>query len=303
MQHSLDDIAVFVEIVDQGSLRGAARRLGLSPSAVSKRLSALEARLELQLLLRTTRKQSLTQAGELLYEQVRTIPRDLAAAEEQLREATGRVQGVLRVVMPTWFESAVLYDRVVPAYLDAHPRVRLDLTLAADPLTHLDGEFDLLMAGRQPQQRFPDSSAVSRRLIRIRGALFATPAYLERHGRPEHPDQLKDHNCLGYPNPLWHFTAPDGQALVHRAEGNLRTNSHQLLRSATLAGMGITYSFPAFFDDDLRSGQVVRLLDDYTAGSFIEVHAFYPPARYRPVRTKAFVETLLAQLNDHAMSR
>ncbi len=300
MRASLDDIAVFVEIVDQGSLRAAAKRLGLSPSAVSKRLSALEERLEQQLVQRTTRRLHLTQAGELLYEQVHQLPRQLAAAEERLREAAGTVQGVLRVVMPTWFESAMLYDRVVPAYLAEHPRVRLDLTLAADPLAHLSGGFDLLVAGRLPHQRFPDSSAVSRRLLRMRGALFATPAYLEQHGRPAHPDELGAHNCLGYPNPQWHFTAPDGEALVHQAEGNLRTNSHQLLRAATIAGLGVTYSFPAFFEGDLRAGRVVRLLDDFTAGSFIEVHAFYPPARYRPQRTRAFVDALLAELTEHA---
>jgi DNA-binding transcriptional LysR family regulator len=300
MRASLDDIAVFVEIVDRGSLRGAAKALGLSPSAVSKRLAALEERLEQQLVQRTTRRLHLTQAGELLYEQVHELPGQLAAAEERLREASGTVQGVLRVVMPTWFESGVLYDRVVPRYLAAHPRVRLDLTLSADPLAHIGGGFDLLVAGRLPHQRFPDSSAVSRRLLRMRGALFATPAYLEAHGTPAHPGDLQAHNCLGYPNPQWHFTAPGGEALVHQAEGNLRTNRHQLLRAATIAGLGIAYSFPAFFEADLAEGRVVRVMDAYTAGSFIEVHAFYPPARYRPQRTRAFVDALLDALNAHA---
>ncbi len=300
MRGSLDDIAVFVEIVDQGSLRGAAKRLGLSPSAVSKRLAALEKRLEQQLVQRTTRRLYLTQAGELLYEQVHHMPGQLAAAEERLREAAGTVQGVLRVVMPTWFESELIYDRVVPAYLAAHPRVQVDLTLSADTLSLLGGDFDLLVAGRLPSQRFPDSSAVSRLLIRMRGALVATPAYLERHGRPEHPDDLSRHNCLTYPNPLWHFTTPSGEPLVHEIQGNLRTNSHQLLRAATLAGLGITYGFPAFFEADLRSGRVVRLMDEYTAGSAVEVYAFYPPARYRPQRTRAFVEALVAELTEHA---
>ncbi len=297
MRTSLDDIAVFVEIVDQGSFRAAARRLGLSPSAVSKRLSALERQLEVQLLQRTTRRLSLTQVGELLYERVRDIPGELAAAEERLREASGRVAGVLRVVMPTYFESEPMYDRVIPGYLAAHPEVRLDLVLAADPFAHLNEEFDLLVAGRLPHQRFPDSSAIGRRLLRMRGALFATPAYVERHGRPRRPEDLGAHNCLGYHNPLWHFTAPGGPAMLHRADGNLRTNSNRLLRAATLADLGITYSFPAFFADDLRAGRVVRLLDEYTAGSFIEVHGFYPPTRYVPLRTRTFVDALLEHLS------
>jgi DNA-binding transcriptional LysR family regulator len=175
MRSSLDDVAAFVAIVDQGSLRGAARSLGLSPSAVSKRLAALEERLEQQLIQRTTRRLHLTQAGELLYEQVCELPRQLAAAEERLREAAGTVQGVLRVVMPTWFESEVLYDRVVPAYLAAHPKVRLELTLAADTLSFLGRDQDLVVVGRLPSQRFPDSSAVGRLLVRMRGPCSPPP--------------------------------------------------------------------------------------------------------------------------------
>ncbi len=297
MRTSLDDIAVFVEVVDRGSFRGAARGLDLSPSAISKRVSALEQHLQVQLLQRTTRKLSLTQAGELLYEQVHAIPGDLSAAEERVREASGRVAGPLRVVVPTFFESDVLYERVIPAYLAAHPDVSLTLTLEASPLDHVGGDHDLLIAGRLPHQPFPDSSAIARRLLRLRGALFASPDYLAEHGTPGHPRELVDHNCLGYLNPDWHFTDPEGVPYVHRAEGNLRTNSNRLLRAATLAGRGITYSFPVFFAEDLRAGRVVRLLDDYTANSYVALFVFYPPTRFIPLRTRAFVDALVEALS------
>jgi DNA-binding transcriptional LysR family regulator len=297
LRASLDDIAVFVEVVDRGSFRGAARGLELSPSAVSKRVSALEQRLQVQLLQRTTRRLSLTQAGELLYEHVHAIPGDLTMAEERVREASGRVAGALRVVVPTFFESDVLYEQVIPGYLAAHPDVSLTLTLEASPLDHLDGDHDLLIAGRLPHQPFPDSSAIARRLLRLRGAVFAAPAYLERHGAPAHPRELADHNCLGYLNPDWHFTGPDGVPYVHRAGGNLRTNSNRLLRAATLAGRGITYSFPVFFALDLAAGRVVRLLDEYTAQSFVALYVFYPPTRFIPVRTRAFVDALVSALD------
>ena len=297
MRSSLDEIAVFVAVVDQGSFRSAAQQLGLSPSAVSKRLSALEERLGVQLLQRTTRKLSITQAGELLYDRVRSIPADIAEAEEQLREAAGRVTGDLRVVMPTFFESDVLYERVLPAYLDTFPEVSLTLTIVADPVAHLQGAFDLLVAGRLPHHQFPDSSAVGRQLLKLRGALFASPGYLERHGRPQHPRELAGHNCLSYLNPEWHFTTPSGP-FVHRAEGDLRTNSNQLLRTATLAGRGLVYSFPVFFDDALRAGQVETLLDEYTAASYVGLHVFYPAARFIPRRTRAFVDTLVEHLSS-----
>ncbi len=298
MKRSLDDIGIFVEVVDQGSFRGAARRLELSPSAVSKRLSALEQRLQVQLLHRTTRRLSLTQAGELLYEQVHTIPGDLAAAEERLREAEGLVSGALRVVMPSYFESDLLYERVIPDYLQAHPAVSLTLTVVDDPLARLREEFDLLVAGKLPNQQFPDSSAVGRRLLKLRGALFATGRYLDRHGRPGHPRDLASHNCLGYLNPQWHFTEPDGTPFVHTAEGNLRTNSNRLLRAATLAGQGLAYSFPVFFQRDLLEGRVETLLDEYTAESYVALYVFYPAARFVPQRTREFIDTLVRHLSD-----
>ncbi len=300
MKRSLDEIAVFVEVVDRGSFRAAAQRLDLSPSAVSKRISALEQRLQVQLLQRTTRRLSLTQAGELLYEQVHTIPGDLAAAEERLREAEGRVAGSLRVVMPSYFESDLLYERVIPDYLAQYPAVSLTLTVVDDPVARLRESFDLLVAGKLPHQQFPDSTAVGRSLLNLGGALFATQDYLDRHGRPEHPRGLADHNCLSYLNPQWHFTEPDGTPFVHHAEGNLRTNSNRLLRAATLAGHGIAYSFPIFFAEDLREGRVVRLLDAYTAESFVALYVFYPAARFVPQRTRTFVDTLLRHLSTTA---
>jgi len=302
MRSSLDEIAVFVAVIDHGSFRSAADRLGLSPSAVSKRLSSLEERLGVQLLHRTTRKLSITQAGELLYDRVHTIPSDIAAAEEQLRETAGRVTGNLRVVMPTFFESDVLYEQVVPAYLDAFPEVSLTLTIVHDPVAHLRGTFDLLLAGRLPHHQFPDSSAVGRQLLKLRGALFATPDYLAARGRPRHPRDLAEHNCLGYLNPEWHFTTPGGQPFVHRAEGDLRTNSNLLLRVATLAGRGIAYSFPVFFADALHEGQVETLLDEYTAESYVGLHVFYPAARFVPRRTRAFVDILVEQLSSEPPS-
>jgi len=294
MASSLDHIRVFVAVVDRGSFRGAARALGLSPSAVSKRVSALERHLEAQLLQRTTRRLALTLAGEQFYDEVREIPGNLAAAEERLREATGRVAGVLRVVMPGWFETAELTDRVIPSYLARNPGVELDLDVVPDPIQRLGGTFDLLIAGRLPDQRFPDSAAVSRRIARLRGALLATPTYLATHGLPTSPWDLSRHNCLSYRNPSWHFSPPGAAPWVFQARGNLRTNSNQGLRAATLAGQGIAYAFPSFFADDLAQGRVVELLPDHTAASFIEVHGFTPPTRFLPLRTRAFLDLLQA---------
>jgi len=294
MHGSLDDIAAFVEVVTCGSFRGAARSLGISPSAVSKRVSALEQRLEVQLLHRTTRRLQLTHAGERLYERLRHIPGSVDEALEQVRDETGRATGTLRVVMPTYFENPTLHEQLVPAFLRAHPDVALTLTMVPNPVEHVDRSFDLLVAGRLPHRRFPDSSVIGRRLLKLPGGLYATPEYLTRHGAPAHPRELAGHNCLGYLNPEWHFVQPDGQPFVFQARGNLRTSSNQALHAATLAGLGIAYSFPSFFDEDRAAGRVRQVLADYTDGAYVDIHVFYPGARFLPLRTRAFIDALLA---------
>jgi DNA-binding transcriptional LysR family regulator len=298
MSSTFDEIAAFVEVVEKGSFRGAAAHLGLSTSVVSKRIRALEERLQTQLIQRTTRKLSLTQAGELFYGEVRKIPVVVAAAEERVRDFAGRIEGSLSVVMPTYLESRELHDIVIPAYLAAHPGIDLQLQIVTNPFERAGDDFDLIVAGRLPHARFPDTSLIGRRLLKFRGALFVSPAYLEHHGGPSHPAELDRHNCLSYPNREWHFTEPSGKPVIVTARGSLRTNSNQLLRAATVAGLGIAYSFPVFFADDLRAGRVVRLLDEYTARSFVDVHVFYPGTRFVPRRTRAFIDALVAHFSE-----
>ena len=280
-------------VVACGSFRGAADQLGVSPSAVSKRVSTREGRLEVQLLHRTTRRLSLTRAGQLLYERVGDVPATVAEAEDRVRDESGQVAGQLRVVMPTWFESATLYEQLVPVYLRDHPDVDLTLVMAPNPVDQAREPYDLLVAGKLPHHQFPDSAAIGRRLLRLRGALFASPGYLRQHGEPAHPSDLAGHNCLGYLNPEWHFVAPDGELHVHRARGTLRTNSNEALLAATRAGLGIAYSFPAFFERDVDEGTVVGVLEPFTRASYVDVHVFYPDARFIPQRTRAFMDALV----------
>ncbi len=292
MSPSLDEIAAFVAVIDHGSFSAAAEKLGLSVSVTSKRLKSLEERLSAQLIQRTTRRLSLTQAGELLYDQVKHIPGTVVEAEERVRELQGEVKGRLRVIMPTYFESEILSAEVVPRYLQAFPGVTLRLTIVDDPLEHLRDEFDLLVTGKLPHQRFPDATVINRRILKLRGRLFASPRYLEEHGAPGHPNELSSHNCLSYLNREWHFTEPSGRELIVHAEGTLTTNSNDLLRTATMAGLGITYAFPIHFRVDVEEGRVVQLLDEFTEGSYVAIHVLYPNTPFVPQRTRAFIEAL-----------
>ena len=292
---ALDEIAIFVEVVERGSLGAAAKALGLAPSVVTKRIQALESRLEVQLLVRTTRKVTVTDAGRLLFDQVSAVPRMVAEAEERVREATTHSKGRLRVIMPSYFASSGFHHEVIPRYLAAHPEVDLSLTIVGEPRDHLRDDFDLLVAGKRPDEQFPDTSFVCRRLMKFRLTLLASPAYLAAHGTPRHPRELLSHNCLSYPSRDWHFVDPhDGSPLVVRVSGTLTTNSNAVLYAATMNGIGIARSFTYFFDKELEDGRVVSVLDEHTRGSYVDIHLFYPAAKFLPARTRAFIDALAA---------
>ena len=292
---SLDDVVAFVEVVARGGFGAAAQRLGLSTSVVSKRVSALEERLAVQLLVRTTRKLALTDAGKHFYEEVRHLPRLVAEAEARLQQAVEEPRGRLRVLMPTYFASAGVQHGVIPAFLEAHRDVRLDVEIVSDPIAHLAEDFDVFVAGKLPHERFPDTSMLVRHLFRFHGELYASPKYLEARGTPTHPRELADHDCLSYPSRDWSFVDPEsGEPFVVSTKGSLTTNSNAVLWAATMRGLGIAHSFPYFFDTELERGQVVRVLEDWTRGSYVDVHVLQPPTRFVPPATRAFIDALTA---------
>jgi DNA-binding transcriptional LysR family regulator len=292
---SLDDVVAFVEVVARGGFGAAAQRLGLSTSVVSKRVSALEERLAVQLLVRTTRKLALTDAGKHFYEEVRHLPRLVAEAEARLQQAVEEPRGRLRVLMPTYFASAGVQHGVIPAFLEAHRDVRLEVEIVSDPIAHLAEDFDVFVASKLPHERFPDTSMLVRHLFRFHGELYASPKYLEARGTPTHPRELVDHDCLSYPSRDWSFADPEsGEPFVVSTKGSLTTNSNAVLWAATMRGLGIAHSFPYFFDTELERGQVVRVLEDWTRGSYVDVYVLQPPTRFVPPATRAFIDALTA---------
>lgn len=293
MALSIEEITAFVEVVERGSMSAAAAAMGVAPSIVTKRIQALEARVGTVLLARTTRRINLTDQGRLLYDEIRDVPRRLTEAEERVREHASAPQGRLRVIMPSWFASSGFHHEVIPSYLEAHPDVQLDLTISTDPIEQVGSrDFDLLVAGRFPHQRFPDTALVRKRILKFTGGLFAAPVYLAAQGTPQHPRDLEAHNCLSYTNREWHFVGPKAAAIVIRTQGSLTTNSNAMLYAATMRGLGISYSFPYFFDQELADGRVVQVLEEFTRGSYFDVSIFYPGTRYLPRRTKDFIDAL-----------
>jgi DNA-binding transcriptional LysR family regulator len=289
----LEEHVAFITIVERGSFAAAAKALGLAPSQITKRIQQLEQRLKVSLVTRTTRKVTLTEAGRLLYESVRDVPALVGEAEERARTAATAARGRLRVILPSYFASSGFHHEVIPTYLERNPEVHLEVSIVGEPIEHLADDFDLLVAGRAPHERFPDTGCVQRRLLAFRGAIFATPTYLAKHGPIEHPRDLARHNCLSYPRRRWHFVDPDrGTPFEVLTRGTLTSNSNAMLYAGLMRHLGVAWSVPYFYDRELEDGRVVTVLDRWVEGAHLDMHIFHPPARFVPRRTRAFIEAL-----------
>ena len=287
--NDLTAMAVFAAVVEAGGFTAAARRLGLSKSAVSKRVARLEADLGARLMNRTTRRLALTEVGEEYYAACARVVREAEAAALAVSHLQGEPRGLLKVSAPMSFGQRHLAP-AIPAFLSAHPALRMDLDLND---RHID-----LIAERHDMAirigRLPDSTLVARTLAPSRLATCAAPDYFARHGRPQRPQDLRDHDCLTYAYQetldAWRFTAPRGAVDV-RVTGSYRANNGEALLAALRAGTGIA-RMPTFIaGDDLRAGLIECCLDDYGAEP-AAIHAVYPPGRHVPPKVRAFIDFL-----------
>lgn len=265
------DYALFAEIVAAGSLSAAARRMGVSPAMVSKRLAALEHRLGVALVHRTTRRLSLTARGESFHQDITTILASVEAAEARVRGVEGRPAGPLRLSAPTSFGRLHLAPHLTP-FLDAHPEVRLTLDLS-DGFSDLVGEridLALRIAAAIP----PGLEA--RRLATSRRILCAAPAYLAANGRPESLKGLSDHRLLAAEGQTpWRLTGPRGPRDI-AIDSHVRTNSSEVVRELAAAGLGIALRSLWDVSDDLAAGRLVRVLEDVEGSSDVGVYAVRP---------------------------
>jgi DNA-binding transcriptional LysR family regulator len=285
----LEEMAAFLRTAEAQSFTAAAQRLGLSKSMVSQRVADLEQRLGVRLLNRTTRRLSLTEAGQAFLEGCGRALREVEEAEEAAGRHGNALRGTLRIAAPLSF--ALLHLR--PAMLDfmtAHPQLEVYLDMDDRVVDLIQGGYDMaLRIGR-----LPDSSLIARRLAPIRTVVCASPAYLAAHGRPLHPTELSTHECLIYTGTArsdhWSFRI-DGRWVAIAVRGRLQANNGDLLLSAAIAGYGIVL-LPSFIvGAALERGDLVCLLDSFAAPD-AAIHAVYPPSRRIPQRVRAFSDFL-----------
>lgn len=285
---------IFVGIVEAGSISGAAERLGLPKSAVSRRLAELEARLGVSLIQRTTRKQHLTDSGRAFYERSVAILADLDEAESAVSQAHGALKGGLKVALPLSFGLLHLAP-LIQAFMTQHPDVRFELDFN-------DRQIDLMQEGFDLAIRIAtleDSSLIARRLAPIRHIVCASPGYLAKFGTPNVAADLTRHVCLAYSNvrdpDVWTYHDPDGQPGSVRVPVRLASSSGEFNFRAAIANEGLVL-LPSFYcHEALRTGQLVKLLSDHTWPE-LSAYAVYPPTRHLSSRVRALIDFLVERL-------
>ncbi|MFI8581855.1 LysR family transcriptional regulator [Ectopseudomonas khazarica] len=286
------EMLVFVTVAEQGSLSAAARALGLTPSAVSRIIARTEQRLGTRLLLRTTRALTFTAEGEAYLRGARRILADLAEVEEAIADQ-GVPRGRLRVSAALGHGRMTIVP-LVAAFIARYPNITVDLSLGDEVVDILGGQADVAV-------RFghlPDSPLTARRIGETGQVVVASPAYLKRHGTPQQPEDLLQHNCLRFnfrrAEPNWPFIR-EGQGFSLKVCGNIECSSGEALAQLAREGAGITRIGEFSVTEDLQRGDLVPLLQAFNPGDREPIHAVFVGGTAMPARVRVFVDFLVEQ--------
>ncbi len=293
---SLDDLRMIVAIVEGGSLTEAARRLGLSINAVSRRLAGLEAEAGLRLVQRTTRSQRITEAGERLYRRALGVLVQVDQAEAELAEERGEPVGPVRVELSSAAITEGLLLRVRDL-LVAHPRLQVQL-LVTQRAPNLGPELDLALVVGAPPDR---AGLVARRVAMARWSLCAAPAYVARYGLPQAPEALIEHAALrlhgASPQETWTLDGPRGARITVPVRGGFEADDSRVLGDATYAGLGIGVRPAGELAQAVAAGRLVEVLPGWTFAA-LPVYLVFPGGRERLPGVRVVAEALEAALRE-----
>lgn len=292
----LTEMEAFATVVDQGGFTDAAKKMGISKSAVSKHVSSLEARLGARLLNRTTRRVSPTEIGLAYYDRARRVLNDAGEADALVTSMQAAPSGLLRISVATDFGVNHL-SPILGQFLSRYPEIMVNMVLNNRFVELISEGYDLAVRIGELE----DSTLRARKLTETTKVMVGSPAYFEKYGRPTKIDDLNDHKLLHYSNQangaVWKLTAPSGEKRQVRTAGWLTVNDGQSLLNAAVSGLGIAY-LPAFLcSEALASGQIIEAipgLPTETQG----IYAVYPPGRFTQPKVRAFIDFLVENFSE-----
>jgi DNA-binding transcriptional LysR family regulator len=292
----LTEMEAFATVVDQGGFTDAAKKMGISKSAVSRHVSSLEARLGPRLLNRTTRRVSPTEIGLAYYDRARRVLNDAGEADALVTSKQSAPSGLLRISVATDFGvnhlSSVLGD-----FLTEFPDITVNMVLNNRYVERISEGFGMAVRIGELE----DSTLRARKLTETTKRMIASPGYFEQYGRPEKIDDLNEHKLLHYSNQsnsaVWRLTAPSGEKRQVRTAGWLTVNDGQSLLDACVGGLGIAYLPSFLYADAIAQGLLEEAISDLpveTQG----IYAVYPPGRFIQPKVRAFIDYLVHTLAD-----
>lgn len=292
----LKQLESFVAVAAKGSLTAAAKAEDVAPAVIGRRIDALEERLGVKLLMRTTRRITLTHEGSAFLEDCQRLLAELASAEASVSAGGVKASGYLRVTAPAGFGRRHVAP-LVPSFVEAHPDVNVSLNLSDRLVDIVNEGFDCAVRVGD----LPDSSLVSVRLADNRRLCVAAPGYLAKAGTPATPDELMRHRCLTLTSEAsqtrgWAFSV-DGAVVHLRPSGPLDCSDGQVLREWCLAGLGLAWRSTWEVERDLAAGQLVSVLDDFSAPPN-GIYALFPQRKHLPLRVRAWIDFLKVAYSD-----
>ena len=297
----LKQIESFVAVATKGSLTAAANAEGVAPAVIGRRIDALEARLGVKLMVRTTRRITLTHEGSAFLEDCQRLLTDWASAEASVSAGGVKASGYLRITSPAGFGRRHVAP-LVPRFLALHPEVNISLNLSDRVVDIVNESFDCAVRVGD----LPDSSLVSVRLADNRRLCVATPGYLKRAGTPQHPNELARHECLTLSSDAsqtrgWAFIV-DGEVIHLRPSGRLDCTDGQVLHAWCLAGLGIAWRSTWEVEHEVASGLLVSVLDGFAAPPN-GIYAVFPHAKHLALRVRLWIDFLKHSYGDPAYWR
>lgn len=292
---NLNDLRLFIRVVETSSFTAAADSLGLQKSTISRRIAQLEDSLGVRLLQRSTRKLQLTAEGSELFNRCRPLIDELEQTQEQVAATNTEPKGRLRLTMPPELGIFIM-NTVVGSFTKRFPKVHVEVELSTRLVDLIEEGVDLAIR----VGKLSNSTMIARRLAEIELGLYASPNYLKEHSMPETPEQLSQHNCMTIMqvNSSWEFVSGQERESV-QVSGNLQANSSSFLREMVLQDLGIARMPKQFCAEHVEKGILIPVLEEYKIPA-IDIHALYPSRRHLNPRVRLFIDHMIESLDGHS---